>query len=389
MSSELCMVAFNTTIEVVASTNNIKKKSEVFDFARACGRVCYSEHDFESITAEQDKNNLIGRLLDSGHHSPFDQVDFNLYFKGLPKFGAMILNNEKVYATSEKSARYTQMKVEGREKELFDKWFGIFKNEIKEQYPQLDDVKIGKLAQENARYLTSVFTPTKMVHKISFRQLNYFAHWFNDFIRNEDDTPFNRQVKTFMKQFVNDPFVQEMYEERLDPAMKKRKLSMFSKRDVVHTEFGENYSTLYLASYAYLAQGHRHRTLKYSITRQDENLGFFVPPILRENNRMDEWERDIRSVKNEFPQGSLIAIHETGNYEDFISKLNERRCGNAQWEIMNQSGNTLKSYLEHCSDSTIYNELIEYSEGARCTFPGVKCVEPCAFGPSLGIERLV
>jgi len=48
---------------------------------------------------------------------------------------------------------------------LYEKWIGIFERKIKSDYPNekfLSDSKIHKLAMENARYMISVMTPTKM-----------------------------------------------------------------------------------------------------------------------------------------------------------------------------------------------------------------------------------
>lgn len=55
----------------------------------------------------------------------------------------MIINNEKEYTTSEKSARYTKIIVEEvsiitpKEQLLYNKWLEIFKMKIKEQYGDL------------------------------------------------------------------------------------------------------------------------------------------------------------------------------------------------------------------------------------------------------------
>ena len=73
----------------------------------------------------------------------------------------MILNNEKVYNTSEKSARYTKMQPSKEEKELYEKWIEIYKEICISAKISKNRRKKGseKLAQENARYLISVFTP--------------------------------------------------------------------------------------------------------------------------------------------------------------------------------------------------------------------------------------
>ena len=343
-------------IQLKASTNDIRTKEEALRFARAAARVCYSKYDFDIILEEEDKIKLTDRLLDSGHHSPFDHINLTFYMKDIPKFGAMILNNERPYTTSEKSARYTKMELAPEEEELYQKWIGIFTEAIRKEYNFLDDVKVKKLAQENARNLTSVFTPTRMLHTISFRQLNYIIHFFRDFIAEAVDDDFNVRVKDFMKDFIAQTEV--LLEPRLEPKMKKRGL----------------------------AQAHSHRTLDYSIARIEDD--FFVPAIL-DARQKKEWLDDIRSLKDNFPQGQLITVNEQGTLSDFISRITERLCGHAQWEIMHTSRQLLDRYAEETDDPDIKALLQAYTKGPKCTFPGITCPDPCPFGPALGLKRLI
>lgn len=81
---------------------------------------------------------LMDRMLNSGHHSVFEHVNFTFYFKKIPKMLAMVFNNEKQYSTSEKSARYTQMKgIPKKQRELYDKWMEILIPEIDKTYPMM------------------------------------------------------------------------------------------------------------------------------------------------------------------------------------------------------------------------------------------------------------
>ena len=133
--------------------------------------------------------------MESGHHSVFGHAHYNLIFEGIPKILAMILNNEKIYNTSEKSARYTKMEPSEEEKVLYEKWIEKYKKVIKEEYPEFDDKKVKKLAQENARYLISIFTPaTIMGYTVNFCQLNYIVHWFEDYIKKEEDNTFSKKL---------------------------------------------------------------------------------------------------------------------------------------------------------------------------------------------------
>ena len=123
-----------------------------------------------------------------------------------------------------------------------------------------------------------------------------------------------------------------------------------------------------------------------------ENMEFFVPPILGGDPELvKEWEKDMSKVSEQIPQGMLINIHETGKYQDFISKATERLCEQAQWEIMDRTKKTLDKYIEGTKNTNpyVYSELLKYSKGPKCTFPGVKCKEPGPFGSKLALERLV
>jgi hypothetical protein len=391
-------------IELKASTNDIKDKEGALELARAAARVCYTKKDFEQLVEEEDSHDLVARLVNSGHHSPFDHIQLGFYFKGLPKIGAMILNNEKAYTTSEKSARYTVMKdIDPEQKALFDKWMPILEQRIHKQYGYLNEEKTKKLAQENARYMTSVFTPTKMFHTMSFRQLNYFMHWFDDFMESAPDTSFNVRLKEFMEgfnsQLRDDWYLEadgERFKKNLNPVLKKRALSLFKDSNMFPNQFDVNYSTHYKISFAGLAQEHRHRTLNYSIQPIEDGVQpeFFVPPILRDDPTfVKEWLSDIRSVaKTDFPQGQLVDVFESGLYSDFISKMAERMCGHAQWEIMDQTRKTLNDYIEATENGGNYwiaSLLKQHANGPKCTFPGSVCTEPCPFGSKYGLERLV
>ncbi len=381
-------------ISLKGSTNNIKTKEEALQFGAAAARVCYSEEDFDALV-EEDKEKLIKRTLSLGHHSVYDHIKFNFYFEEFPKIGAMIFNNEKAYDTSEKSARYTEMDPCPHQKELYDKWKPIFKERIEKKYPQLSETKTGKLAKENARYVTSVFTPTKMLHTFSFRQLNYIMHYFDEHIKeHKTQSKFDGRVYQFMHKFntiIKDDF--DMFVKELQ-SMNKRRLSLFAKRESFEEEFGESYSANYNVSFACLAQLHRHRTLNYEMQPINDNdePEFFIPPILDTKTLQKQWQKDLESVAEyDYPQGMLIDIHEIGTYNDFISKMCERLCGHAQWEIMNQTKKTLEKYINETENKNpeIHDILVENSNGPRCTFPEISCRSPCEFGEELGIERLI
>ena len=370
-------------IKVIASTKvgYIMPKDEAVDFSGKSAGICYLPDTVETLFAEapEKTQRRADGNIKSGHHSVFGHPTYNLSLEGIPKILAMILNNEKIYNTSEKSARYTHMEPSPQEKELYEKWIEIFKEQILTQYPKFEDKRALKLAQENARYLISVFTPaTVMEYTVNFGQLNYIINWAKDYIKNAEENVFSIKLKETFKEFL--AAMPDLEIEGLDSRNKNRNFSLFAKRKNRNEEFGENYSVTYLASFAQLAQAQRHRTLSYEMTLLDEPK-YYVPPIIAETNLEKEWLKDISSLKEFFPQGMLVQVNERGTIENFVLKCMERLCGFSQLEIMQETKNIMNKYLEATKDKPeLYQYLLPYSRGARCTFPGWKCDSPCVFG---------
>jgi len=370
-------------IKVIASTKvgYIMPKDEAVDFSGKSAGICYLPDTVETLFAEapEKTQRRANGNIKSGHHSVFGHPTYNLCLEGIPKILAMILNNEKIYNTSEKSARYTHMEPSPQEKELYEKWIEIFKEQILTQYPKFEDKRALKLAQENARYLISVFTPaTVMEYTVNFGQLNYIINWAKDYIKNAEENTFSIKLKETFKEFL--AAMPDLEIEGLDSRNKNRNFSLFAKRKNRNEEFGENYSVIYLASFAQLAQAQRHRTLSYEITLLDEPK-YYVPPIIAGTNLEKEWLKDISSLKEFFPQGMLVQVNERGTIENFVLKCMERLCGFSQLEIMQETKNIMNKYLEATKDKPeLYQYLLPYSRGARCTFPGWKCDSPCVFG---------
>ena len=185
-------------VRVLGSTKPgyVLPKEDAMNFAGKAAGICYMPDDFDKILAEDQEKTLkraIGTLK-SGHHSVYDHIYYNLLLENVPKILAMILNNEGMYTTSEKSARYTKMEPTPIELELYNKWLAKFEKLITLEYGEKyeayfgdkkkADVAIKKLAQENARYMISVFTNTTMEYTVSFRQLNYILSFFETFIKD-------------------------------------------------------------------------------------------------------------------------------------------------------------------------------------------------------------
>lgn len=379
-------------IKVIASTkvNYVLPKEEAMDFSGKSAGICYLPDTLETLFGEpkEKTQRRVNGNIKSGHHSVFGHPTYNLSLEGIPKILAMILNNEKIYNTSEKSARYTKMETTEQEKVLYEKWIEIFHKQIAKIYPEFDEKRVKKLAQENARYLISVFSPaTVMEYTVNFGQLNYIINWAKDYINEEPDNDFSVKLKKVFKEFLE--AMPDLEVEGLDSRIKGRKFSIFAQRKNRREEFGENYCTTYLASFAQLAQAQRHRTISYEMTLLDSPK-YYVPPIIKGTELETEWIKDISSLAEYFPQGMLVQVNERGTIENFVLKCTERLCGAAQLEIMQQTKIIMDKYLEAVKDEKeLYDYLMPYSKGARCTFPGWKCNSPCVFGGRNAMNRII
>ena len=157
---------------------------EALNFSGKEAGICYMPDTIDTILAESEEKTMrrANGNMSSNHHSVFGHAHYNFVFEEIPKIMAMVLNNEGIYCTSEKSARYTKMQPSEEERVLYEKWIEIYKKRIHEVYPNIDDKQAQKLAQENARYLISVFTPaTVMGHSLSLQQFSYVLHFMEDF----------------------------------------------------------------------------------------------------------------------------------------------------------------------------------------------------------------
>lgn len=374
--------------------NNYYEKDGVFDkdeAIRFCGRlagVCYNREGYSKLANEDvtKTDRRVDLTINNGHHSVYDHVNITLNIQNIPKILAMILNNEHVYTTSEKSARYTPIVrnddsiITDREEVLYNKWLEVFKLKIKKEYGDIyDDNKITKLAQENARYLVTVFMPTQMVYTVSLRQINYIASWLLEYAENCPNSYMNKNLKIAIYQFVEELERLNILDKRLMNNEKHRKLSLFND-DIENkrTYFGDTYSINYKASWAYLAQAQRHKTLDYQMKRLD-NLDYYVPPILKDDEFLvKEWLNDIKSVSYYVPQGELIKINESGSYDNFILKCKERLCSAAQLEIMQKTDRILNNYQHglEITNHPLADDIKKYIKGMRCTFPDFECSNP-------------
>lgn len=473
-----------TEIKVIARTYEVAEGETVDtlnnDLTLLSGRaagVCYMPDDYfdDGVYDKEKAMKRAASTSKSGHHSVYDHGHITFVIK-TNKMMCMILNSLGVYATSEKSARYTKMKPETElEEQLYDKWRRKIQSLILNKYPFIDDDILSKrlckrmgieqskavvngscdhikedeylenelnelkksetlpsykLAQENARYMISVFTPTTIEYTTSFRQAFLITDYLNKLAANLDnaDDTFSKKLKSYtikLREAFEDAigdsrlhdnknqYIRLLEAQHIGELVDKGKPGMSfvpytdmkerlePKKEVV----GDSYTLVYEGSLAMLAQAQRHRTLRYTMCLQEPGeRGFYVPEIVKDAGLEAEWTEDIESVAYCVPQGTIVRITEQGIFEDFALKCKERMCGRAQLEVMRATTKSLEKFILNRNNLSYSNKqlLLSITEPRtcngvssayvivpRCQFKDFKCTEGCTWGCNEAINRLI
>ena len=333
--------------------------------------VCFKDGNItpEDIRTTETEAKIIKRGINtilSDHTSPSEQPTVSLEITGIPKILCMILNNEHLYAADERSLRYTEVKessyISKKEVELYNKWLSIFisilntkyldfflkynKGSTKEQTARKASNAIKKLAQENARYMVSVFMPTTLTYTVPLAQINKICLYMDRIIADPHNE-FEQLLIPYLKEFTQnlkdlDVLVTEHDVTELCPDLakidsdkllyhnnKSIDLSLFAERNKfsginLPNEYGTTFSYNMEISLASLAQFHRHRTINYEmLTPNKENMQFYIPLLLEDNPVLSkEWQEDILSVKNVYPQGTIVKVNANGPLKHLVNYHN-------------------------------------------------------------------
>ena len=126
---------------------------------RAAG-ICYAPEDYldNAIHDSLKAKNRADFNAKSGHYSVFEHGHVSFIIQ-CSKAIAMILNSTRLYATSEKSARYTFMKAETiLENQMYQKWKAIFTRLIAAYYDTiLNEKDIEKLTKQWEEFQKDMF----------------------------------------------------------------------------------------------------------------------------------------------------------------------------------------------------------------------------------------
>lgn len=402
------------SIQAIAVTEEIQELSpdELNDsltvLSGKFGGTCYAKEGYETIKTQPIEKALsrAENTAKSGHHSVYQHGCVTMEVK-CSKMIAMLLNSIGVSNTSEKSARYTKMQPQSElEEKLYYKWHDIFVQLIEQEYPELFTGKeVDKLAFENARYMISVFTPTSMVYTLPFRNIFYVLDWCEDMIANLSllEGGFNQRLCEELKELV-DALVKVVGGKRNFHDNKNEHFRFMPYQSTGELEddslpyYGDVYTSNYLASFACIAQEQRHRTLRVKINfsgKDAEEYGFYVPEMIKGTLYETGWLEDLQSVKDSFPQATLLYVTEQGLFEDFVLKCKERMCGRAQLEIMKLNEWMTEQFLENkealskANLRRLESMLPTGKPCPRCMFSDFTCQEGCKWGAKGALTRLI
>ncbi|MDI6703372.1 MAG: FAD-dependent thymidylate synthase [bacterium] len=143
-------------------------------------RLCYSTIDISELVDKEEKDaaQFIERLMNSGHHSPFEHANFTFALEGISRACTHQLVRHRIASYSQQSQRYVRkynfpyttpptISKKQSAKELFQKT-------MKELSKVYEDLIAEGIPTEDARYVLPNACETKIVVTMNARELLHF-----------------------------------------------------------------------------------------------------------------------------------------------------------------------------------------------------------------------
>lgn len=369
-----------------------------------CGTIsgeCYSADGMFALTKQPIEKSFAraNNCATSGHLSVFGHFMATLELVDIPKALIMLLNNNHINNTSERSMRFTKIEEACGEKDtaLYNKWRAIFVDKFTQTYGQkypeiFTKSVIAKKANESARYIVSSYYKSSMVYTNSIREFTYMSRCLDDILKQGDNMhPFYKGMKKELEEF-NTLLKQTglVFSEFNDQG--KKDFSLLSKNNKIVTPYyGDCIVDTYKMSLSCTAHLHRHRFVNMSIAF-DEKPTFFVPHILEDDkNLVEDWLKDCESQIDVMPQALLVNINEIVPTQLITKKYAERLCYHAQLEICDVCLKQVQRILKNLDPNVVgVREQLEKITASRCTWlEGFKCSSPCGFAEGVKCTRKI
>ncbi|MBR6289393.1 MAG: hypothetical protein IKR19_08660 [Acholeplasmatales bacterium] len=410
-------------------------ESEMFKISGSAAATYYRPEGFDDNNA----NDLKKRTLDEvskDNFSIFDHGHVTLLLH-TSKIMGMVLKSMGFYNITEKSARYATLDIESDvEKDLYNKWIAIFINLITSYYGSFYEFEdISGLAMENARYMTSIFTPTVMQYTVPFGRAVMMSKWLNDLgqlmagvsSHLDENMKYKWIYPRFSKECIELSEVikntlgvyhfEDIIVDKLNMGVEFFRVANYilktaeikakngdtdqdifalyrdSRKDDFYSDC---YISNYKASFVAVSQTETHRELHYSIDIPVENVEPYVPKIIRGSVYEIEWRDDFQKLvdKEILPQATILEVSESGRFEDFYIKCKERLCTRSQLEITEITRDQVVKFAVHSSNLSGMNQILlgnMIRKGPkvnwkkpetiivepRCRFADYHCDHPC------------
>lgn len=432
----------NRTIECDSSSisaSNIKENA--FRISGKAAAVYYSPPGFDKDSIRD----LTQRAMDEakeGNYAVFDHGTITFLLK-TPKIMSMVLKSMNLYNATEKSARYSTLDIETEvEREMYDKWKGRFASLIKSYYgAYYTDAEITQLAMENARYMTSIFTPTVLEYTVPFGRAVMLSKWLKDLGElmgsvnthvTETEDAYHLKYNWIYGEFASkclelsevigdaigvynfgDIIVDQMnmgveFFRVANYILKTRDIVAKNEelrkddiadlyRDSIKEDFySDSYISNYKASFVAISQMETHRSLHYNIDIPVFVVEPYIPKIIRGSVFEVEWRNDFQKLADMkiLPQATLLEVSESGRFEDFYQKCKARLCARSQLETTEITRDQVVKFANYSSNLSgmnmvLLSNMIRKGPNvnwkkpetviveARCRFADYKCTNPC------------
>lgn len=296
-------------------------KEKVFETTGIAASVCYDSNTNNELAkylneSNEEKQKRGEKMLKVGHGSPTEHYTVTFILKNISKIQSIILNNQRVYSLTERSFRYTMPE---EMPELYTKWLKI-----------LEKVMHKKRAQENARYIISIFDKNSTgIYTMNIRQINILLRMFEDFIKKNKYSQFEL-LRNITEELSDLYSALSIFDIKIDKNAYQT-LNLFKETN--HEDFAKGgiYSASSKVTPVAFAQLQRHRSLSYEIFFESLlTKDIYIPDEIKKLNLDLKWKDDAKSVY--YPNCILMQIREFGKISDFMMKYDIRTGSGVQKE---------------------------------------------------------
>ncbi len=139
---------------------------------KAC-KICYSQNKIDENTSRKEMENLISKVIKSGHLSVTEHVSFTFEIRGISRVCSHQLVRHRIASYSQQSMRYTKPEdyiiPETIKKD--ERFFGKFKKIVEECFSLYEEMIKEGIPKEDARFILPHAVKTNIIMTMNLREL--------------------------------------------------------------------------------------------------------------------------------------------------------------------------------------------------------------------------